>query len=70
MLRAWLSVVVLAAVALVPAPASAAPATAAPAGAAPAGAVRWADCGDGFQCGTVDVPLDYTHPAGRRLHCR
>jgi pimeloyl-ACP methyl ester carboxylesterase len=25
--------------------------------------VAWTDCGTGFQCGTVDVPLDYAHPA-------
>jgi pimeloyl-ACP methyl ester carboxylesterase len=37
------------------------------AAAAPAAGVDWADCGDGFQCGTVDVPLDYAHPDGRRL---
>jgi pimeloyl-ACP methyl ester carboxylesterase len=24
--------------------------------------VAWSDCGSGFQCGTVDVPLDYSHP--------
>jgi pimeloyl-ACP methyl ester carboxylesterase len=23
--------------------------------------VKWSDCGGGFQCGTVEVPLDYTH---------
>lgn len=26
------------------------------------GLVAWADCGGGFQCGTVRVPLDYAHP--------
>jgi pimeloyl-ACP methyl ester carboxylesterase len=26
------------------------------------GPVKWADCGKGFQCGSVDVPLDYSHP--------
>jgi pimeloyl-ACP methyl ester carboxylesterase len=26
------------------------------------GSVVWADCGGGFQCGTVQVPLDYSHP--------
>ena len=24
--------------------------------------IAWADCGSGFQCGTVKVPLDYAHP--------
>jgi len=24
--------------------------------------VKWSDCGGGFQCGTVQVPLDYSHP--------
>ncbi len=24
--------------------------------------VKWSDCGGGFQCGTVEVPLDYSHP--------
>ena len=26
------------------------------------GSVAWTDCGSGFQCGTVKVPLDYAHP--------
>lgn len=26
--------------------------------------IAWNDCGNGFQCGTVDVPLDYADPAG------
>src|ERR1700680_574498 len=26
------------------------------------GSVAWTDCGAGFQCGTVQVPLDYSHP--------
>jgi pimeloyl-ACP methyl ester carboxylesterase len=25
--------------------------------------VKWSDCGAGFQCGTVEVPLDYSHPS-------
>src|SRR4051812_42906075 len=30
--------------------------------------VSWRDCGGGFQCGTVNVPLDYAHPDnGRHL---
>ena len=36
---------------------------AAPVQAAPATSVAWADCGGGFQCGTLDVPTDYAHPA-------
>jgi pimeloyl-ACP methyl ester carboxylesterase len=27
-----------------------------------AGSITWTDCGGGFQCGTVPVPLDYSHP--------
>lgn len=27
------------------------------------GSVEWTDCGSGFQCGSVRVPLDYAHPA-------
>ncbi len=27
-----------------------------------AGNVTWTDCGAGFQCGTLQVPLDYSHP--------
>jgi len=27
-----------------------------------AGTVHWTSCGGGFQCGTVQVPLDYAHP--------
>jgi pimeloyl-ACP methyl ester carboxylesterase len=27
-----------------------------------AGKIAWTDCGGGFQCGTVQVPLDYSHP--------
>ncbi len=28
-----------------------------------AGTVAWTDCGGGFQCGSVTVPLDYAHPS-------
>jgi pimeloyl-ACP methyl ester carboxylesterase len=31
------------------------------------GKVAWADCGGGFQCGTLQVPLDYAQPTGRRI---
>lgn len=34
---------------------------------APVAAVRWSDCGRGFQCGTVLVPLDYAQPGAGRL---
>jgi len=29
--------------------------------------VAWSDCGAGFQCGTLQVPLDYTNPQGRKI---
>lgn len=29
--------------------------------------VAWADCADGFQCGSLNVPLDYDQPNGRRI---
>jgi len=28
-----------------------------------AGQIVWTSCGGGFQCGTVQVPLDYAHPS-------
>jgi pimeloyl-ACP methyl ester carboxylesterase len=28
----------------------------------PQGGIAWSDCGGGFQCGTLQVPLDYAHP--------
>jgi len=31
------------------------------------GALAWIDCGGGFQCGTLMVPLDYTHPDARKI---
>lgn len=27
----------------------------------------WADCGDGFQCATLDVPVDWSKPTGEQL---
>jgi hypothetical protein len=27
----------------------------------------WADCGDGLQCATARVPLDYDHPNGKKI---
>jgi len=29
--------------------------------------VLWTSCGGGFQCGSVQVPLDYTHPNGTSI---
>ncbi|MCO5995786.1 alpha/beta hydrolase [Actinoallomurus rhizosphaericola] len=29
--------------------------------------ISWRDCGGGFQCGSIRVPLDYAHPTGRLL---
>jgi pimeloyl-ACP methyl ester carboxylesterase len=29
--------------------------------------IDWSDCGGGFQCGTITVPLDYTKPDGRTI---
>ena len=29
---------------------------------AASGSLGWTDCGNGFQCATVQVPLDYAHP--------
>jgi pimeloyl-ACP methyl ester carboxylesterase len=31
------------------------------------GPIAWTDCGGGFQCGTLQVPLDYDHPDGRKI---
>src|SRR5205814_5766434 len=31
------------------------------------GAIAWTDCSGGFQCGNLDVPLDYDHPDGRKI---
>lgn len=41
-------------------------AAAAPA-AAPVPQLRWADCGDGLQCATARVPLDYDRPQGAQI---
>jgi pimeloyl-ACP methyl ester carboxylesterase len=30
-------------------------------------AVAWADCGDGFQCGTLTVPVDWARPRGESV---
>jgi pimeloyl-ACP methyl ester carboxylesterase len=29
--------------------------------------IAWTDCGGGFQCGTLQVPLDYDHPEARKI---
>ena len=29
--------------------------------------LAWADCADGFQCSTLQVPLDYSHAEGRQI---
>jgi pimeloyl-ACP methyl ester carboxylesterase len=41
--------------------------SAAPATALPVPELRWTDCGDGFQCATARVPLDYDKPRGARI---
>jgi pimeloyl-ACP methyl ester carboxylesterase len=30
--------------------------------------LSWRGCGDGFQCATMTVPLDYAKPSGRAIH--
>jgi pimeloyl-ACP methyl ester carboxylesterase len=32
-----------------------------------AGKIAWADCSGGFQCGTLQVPLDYSQTGGRTI---
>ena len=32
-----------------------------------AGPVAWTSCGGGFECGVVQVPLDYAHPDGEKI---
>ncbi|MFI0453807.1 alpha/beta hydrolase [Actinomadura sp. 6N118] len=29
--------------------------------------INWKDCGQGFQCGTMKVPLDYSKPGGEKI---
>jgi pimeloyl-ACP methyl ester carboxylesterase len=31
------------------------------------GSITWTGCDKGFQCGNLMVPLDYSHPAGRKV---
>ena len=63
----WIAVVAALAVVL----ALAAPSLASPAAAgkhpAPVPQLDWVDCGDGFQCATATVPLDYDHPRGKTI---
>jgi pimeloyl-ACP methyl ester carboxylesterase len=60
-----LGAIVLAVLVLLgPSTASAAPS--APAFAA-AGTISWSDCGNGFQCGTLTVPIDYQNPNGAKI---
>ncbi len=33
----------------------------------PPAQLKWADCGGGFQCSTVQVPLDYSHPDAAKI---
>jgi pimeloyl-ACP methyl ester carboxylesterase len=42
------------------------PATAAPT-ASPAPSIHWRNCGGGFQCGTISVPVDWSQTAGPQL---
>ncbi|HEX6678662.1 MAG TPA: alpha/beta hydrolase [Actinomycetes bacterium] len=42
-------------------------APAASAGGAPVPHLSWSDCGDGFQCATALVPLDYDDPGGQKI---
>jgi pimeloyl-ACP methyl ester carboxylesterase len=46
---------------------SIAPRAGATEGSVGSGAVHWVDCGGGFQCGTVSVPVDYRAPDGLHL---
>src|SRR5438445_10328763 len=32
-----------------------------------AGKIAWSDCGSGFQCGSLQVPLDYSQAGGRTI---
>lgn len=29
--------------------------------------LQWIECGDGFQCAALGVPLDYSRPRGRKI---
>ena len=32
-----------------------------------AGSISWSDCGNGFQCGKLTVPIDYQNPNGAKI---
>lgn len=59
-----LGVVVAVALAMLATLVAAAPAEV---GTAVAPRVVWRDCGGGFECATIRVPLDYDRPHGRRI---
>lgn len=63
---AWIvtALVVIASTATTGQATAAEPATTADAG---TGAVDWVDCGDGLQCGFVEVPLDYAEPGAATI---
>jgi pimeloyl-ACP methyl ester carboxylesterase len=71
MVRRVLLILVAAATAagLLATPMAAAAPTAAPATTAAAAvpSLHWTDCGDGFQCATARVPLDYDRPRGAKI---
>src|SRR5438105_1154756 len=58
---------VLVAIFLVACTRNAPTATHSPAPSPSAGVIAWTDCGAGFQCGTLQVPLDYSRPEGRTI---
>jgi len=65
--RARLRGLVLAVVLALAASLLAAPAFAGQPAAAPVPRLRWVACGNGFQCATVLVPLDYDRPKGAKI---
>src|SRR4051812_9844720 len=60
----WLAA--LAALVIVPAVAASVEAST-PAPAAKVPLLTWSDCGDGLQCATASVPLDYDRPQGTHI---
>lgn len=65
--RAWARSVVAAAVTAFTVTAGPAAATGS-AAAPPVGGLSWTDCGDGFQCASVAVPLNYAQPSSATIH--
>ncbi|MFC5108528.1 alpha/beta fold hydrolase [Kibdelosporangium philippinense] len=47
--------------------ASLATSVALPVSAAQEASLTWSDCGDGFECSSVSVPVDYDNPSGSRI---